>query len=124
MPYEQSTRHKSGVIVYSIWELEKWLQEGRRLAEDDARFQLGEREAGHVMPHFTTDCPLCGWPKGAKGFVRAPALPGEWAYGKLFACPKCWPWPLGKLAEGSVPLTDGQQAQIEAARPRVGRVRR
>ena len=121
MAYPQQAKHKHNVIVYSIYELEKWLKETRRLPEDEARYLLGEREAGHVMPHFDTDCSLCGWPKSSKGFVRAPALPGEWAFGKLFACPKCWPYPLGKLEEGSVPLTDGQQQQIEAARPRVRR---
>ena len=122
MAYQQDgTKHKSNVIVYSIYELEKWMRQTRRVEQDNARFKLSEREGGHEMLRFTSDCPVCGWPPGQKGYVRAPAMPGEWAFGKLFACPECWPYPLGKKDAMSISCTDEEQRQVDAAKPRVGR---
>ena len=81
----------SEATIYSYAELEKWVRETRRTAEDQKRFEIVEAQGAREVPHLATDCPVCGWPATGRGFVRAPAMPGEWAFGKLFKCPRCWP---------------------------------
>ena len=123
MAWDKKQKHISGTVIYSIYELEDWLKRTRRSEDEQKRYARGEAGAGHVMPHGGTDCPVCGWPVGKLGFVRAPAMPNEWAYGKLFACPECWPYPLGKQSAEGANLNEAQDAQLQAARPRVARLK-
>ena len=116
-------KHEHSTVIYSIYELEDWVKRTRRSAEDQRRFELGEQRGGHANAHVGSDCPTCGWPAGKIRFVRPPAMPGEWAFGKMFACPECWPYPLGRQDAESVVLNDAQQKQLDAAKPRVARLR-
>ena len=109
--------HRSGTLIYSYHELTDWIHRATRSAEDQTRWALWEQRIAVAATHGEGDCPVCGWPRGGRGFVRAPALPGEWAFGKLFACPKCWPWPMGKGPAGS--LTEGQMRQADSAAMRM-----
>jgi len=109
--------HKSHMVIYSYAELMDWLRKTRR--SEEAQAVLKRCEA-HAAPASSGPdrCPVCGAPKGQRGFVRAPAMPGEWAFAKLFACPKCWPWPLGKDPGGQLYQLN-EREQEEAASVRI-----
>jgi len=36
------------------------------------------------------ECPMCGWPKGQRGFLTAFVPVGHPLFGKLIKCPACW----------------------------------
>jgi len=36
------------------------------------------------------ECPVCGWPRGEKGFLQAPVPLGHPLWGRLVQCPACW----------------------------------
>ena len=109
--------HKSHMVIYSWLELQDWLRKTRR--SDEAQAVLKRCEA-HAAPSSSGPgrCPVCGSPKGQRGFVRAPAMPDEWAFAKLFACPKCWPFPLGKDPGGQL-YQQNEREQEEAASVRI-----
>ena len=105
--------------VYSYAEYERWAQGYTRAVEDQARVEATKRCGGEVSdPMYAGDCPRCGWPHGRKGFLRADCLPGEWGFGKLFACPDCWPAPLGER-QGPCLLSDGDREQLDLCRTRL-----
>ncbi len=108
-------------IVYSYEEWEEWHNRITRSPEDHQRITLVEgrqRETADDRRGTQGACPVCGWPAGTKGFLRARALPWEWAFGKLFACPRCWPPPLGRNEEAQL-LTDAEEWQARAAHLRL-----
>ncbi|NLS78953.1 MAG: hypothetical protein GXY76_17010 [Chloroflexi bacterium] len=115
-------------VIYSYDEWADWAASYARTEEDHQHLQNHEAAPQHEPRRGPGDCPVCGWPAGRKGFLRARALPWEWAYGKLFACPRCWPPPLGRNPQARM-ISVGEEDQAEAARARLlvkglGQVRR
>lgn len=113
------TDKRPSEIIYSLTEYQHWARTFTRSAENQARVEVSNQCVGEVSdPMYAGDCPRCGWPHGRKGFLRADCLPGEWGFGKLFACSECWPPPLGNR-QGSVALTAGEREQLDMCRARV-----
>ena len=118
MAYPRQAKHKNEMIVYSILELRDWL--GKTLRTERAQdLYRATQWAGHEVQHNDSDCPVCGWPSGRKGFVSAPAMPGEWAFGRLFGCPQCWPYPIGENHDAQFGMSTDAEQQLQAARIRL-----
>ena len=116
MAWNKKAAHKNTTIVYSVLELRDWMRRARRSEQDNTAYARYKREA---LPHGTNDCPVCGWPVGVMGFIVAPALAGEWPFGKVFGCPRCWPPVIGENVDAQYSTSVEADTQLTAARIRL-----
>lgn len=59
------------------------------LADYPARFH-NQPQWGTPRPKSPNECPMCGCPKGQRGFLTAPVPVQHPLFGKLIQCPACW----------------------------------
>jgi len=117
MAYKADSSDTKKTVVYSYAEYLDWARSHTRSEEEQKRLMYYEALA-QPSTRYEGDCPLCGFPQGQKGMLRVRALPGEWPFGKLFACPRCWPKPMGDSKDAAL-RSEWQEQQADAAAARV-----
>lgn len=68
------------------------------LADYPARFARPP-QLSPPRPKTATQCPVCGWPQGQRGFLTAPVPRGHPLFGTLIQCSVCWEGYLPKYLE-------------------------